>query len=192
MKFMKGTEPNLSIIVKPEDRLTLHDNIHARRGWVTQPLRYTARPNNYGLYYKTARNPINTALFQPCSGTEFKGSLVSGFFKRDLFGLDTGDSCAVGKGIAGSNDIRCVSLGRLDNRLWRGFPVCRDASSDQTKRFFRACGAPAKRTEKVVINDGPVELGFLKEDFRFSALCWLRTFCCAPRRADPCCLVGRC
>ena len=47
--------PSLRFIVKHENKLTLHDSnttfLHCR-GWVTQPLRSTKCPNNYGLYYK--------------------------------------------------------------------------------------------------------------------------------------------
>lgn len=40
-------------IVKHEKKLTPHDSnttLPDRKGWVAQPLRSTARPNNYGLY----------------------------------------------------------------------------------------------------------------------------------------------
>ncbi len=114
---------------------------------------------------------MSIGLFQPYSSAEFKGSLASGFFKRDLFGLDVGDGCVLRKGIAGSKGIRFVSLGRLDNRLWWCFSICRDAGSKQPKRFLGARGSPTEGTEDIVVNDSAVELGLLKENFCIFVLC---------------------
>ena len=114
---------------------------------------------------------MSIRLFQPYSSAEFKGSLASGFFQCDLFGLDVGDGCVLRKGIAGSKHIRFVSLDRLDNRLRWCFSICRDAGSKQPKRFLGACGAPTEGTEKVIINDNTIELSLLKANFSIFVLC---------------------
>lgn len=87
---------------------------------------------------------------------------MSIFFKRDLFGLDIGDGRAFGEGVASGKDVCFISWGCLDDRLWWCFPICGDACSEQPKRFFWASRSPTEGTEKVVVNDGAVELGFLE------------------------------
>ena len=76
--------------------------------------------------------------------------------------LDVGDGGVCVKFFLNGDDVCCVCVGCLENSLCTCVSICGNDCSEQAIGFDWAWWSPTEGKEQVIVNDGAVELGFLK------------------------------
>lgn len=79
-----------------------------------------------------------------------------------MLGLDIGDEGVGVKCITDSDDVGLISYDVLDDGFRRELCIYGDDGAKQAVRFLWTWWCPTQRTEKIVVNDGAVEIGVLE------------------------------